>query len=217
MTNLSDSLTIHGVRYVLNSNQYKLVRFFWFVILICTICAFGFYLRSAYIKLQISPDISLTTRERDAREFPLPAVTVCSTIFAKNNLTNFIKFNSLKDPKLNFSLSECKYAFANQHWCGAGETYKISYIRCKEYLKELQDIDVINLIKVSGPDQFVSENVKNPFKFTRFITHQGICYTANMIGLSEIFKSEIHQDFKGFFERLVPNFLQSFIINNFFH
>lgn len=202
MLKLGESSSIHGVQYIFNKNLSKFSRFLWFFVLVCSICGFGFYLRSAYFKWQISPDISITTRERNIKDFPHPAVTICPNIFSDRSKADLLKLISHETSSLNYTKSECLYTAANAHWCLSKHTFaqKLLENKCKKFLEEIDEISPIALINESLA-HFSMESWGPQSSLVPVLTHFGICYTNEMQDFNTVFTDEIHDDFKGYFQR----------------
>lgn len=52
----------------------------------------SYYAYGVYMKWNIEPDIGLTLRMRPMREIPFPAITICSPLFAREQMANFSHF-----------------------------------------------------------------------------------------------------------------------------
>lgn len=122
MKNLASNISIHSFNSIFADNQKKLVNFFWILILLCSFSGFCFYFYSAFVKWQKTPDVVMDLREKNSKDFPFPAITICSPLFARDNLSNFYNFihnfeiskhNNLSKP----SKSECEFFGVNINWC----------------------------------------------------------------------------------------------------
>lgn len=207
MQSFEKSSSIHGVQYVFNKNLSKTVRIFWISILFFSLCGFGFYIRSAYIKWQISPDISLTVRERKPEEFPHPAITICSPVFAKSSLVNFTDIASplkAEEPPRVHTKAECEYAVANYNWCNIGFKAFIQAIEkeCGKLLENIDELNALKLINESGVEPYLSIGSVGRLKQFEIIkpvkifTHKrGGCYTTNLQDVRSIFSDEVDNDF----------------------
>lgn len=203
MQQIIDSTSIHGIQHIFNKNSSRFARIFWVFILLCSICGFGFYLRSAYKKWQISPDISITTRERGLEDFPFPAVTICPNIFADPAKADISKIINLRGNSIsNFTKTDCINLIANINWCSPGLKIALFNLKaaCEKYLDEIEEIDYISVMNDTLPQlKIVVDGPKSLLVPT--LTPYGICYTNNLQDFNEIFTVEIHDDFKGFYQR----------------
>jgi hypothetical protein len=206
-----NSSSIHGINYVLTLNNSKTKRIFWLIAILCSICGFCYYVYSAYHRLMIDPEIVMKASDRNSSDFPQPALTICSNLFAKNgmaNLTRAVGFY-LQNLSANFSKSECDFLEANLHWC---DPVSAKYVlkTCPQHLNPDQSVvEMMNKSSSEISDMFSScdENscdiVNN--QFSRVITDYGICFTFNSLSFSSIFNTEtIHDDFKCYLRTISP-------------
>lgn len=91
----------------------------------------------------------MKARDQNASDFPAPAVTICSNLFAKNNSAIFFKtFQGFVDkPNLNLLKNECETLTANLHWCQPGFGRMVDVI-CKEI--DILNIDTLKIINQSA-------------------------------------------------------------------
>lgn len=86
----------------------------------------------------------MKARERNSSEFPAPAITICSNLFARNETANFFKSLRIFTEKLPFKFSkeECFVLVANVHWC------QPAFGRLVETLCGQFDIERINVLDI---------------------------------------------------------------------
>lgn len=84
----SHESSIHGVRYIFGEKVDKSIRFYWLIFFLLSLGGLIYYCHGLYEKWSEYPDFGIKNRWRPIREIPFPAITVCSPLFAKNNLAN---------------------------------------------------------------------------------------------------------------------------------
>lgn len=85
----------------------------------------------------------MKSRERNSSDFPAPALTICFTLFAKNNSASFYgtflnKF--VRNATMNLSTDECETLTANLHWCAPMMSHMAKKV-CPNV-----DVDGVNVI-----------------------------------------------------------------------
>lgn len=192
--------SIHGVKFVFAVGQVRSTRIFFFCSMLFSLFGFSYYIYSAYYKFMFVPET--VTRSYDVRStnFPAPAVTICSNLFAREDFANFFKTYQKYINKQNFSISilECKYLIGNLHWCQSGFSKMVQKV-CGMYdLKNLNILDAINKSALQTDEMLfnclggVCESL-----VVRVFTVFGICYAYNMQGFNAIFNTDvIDKDFK---------------------
>lgn len=185
MPTSASEISIHSFLYIFGGNQRKIVRFFWILILVCSFSGFSFYFYVAYIKWHTLPDIVMDSREKNSRDFPFPAITICSPLFARANITHFLyiyKSAMLKEKNGSLSQSECEFYAANSCWCLP--KYKVNYdlIRhiCRSYRQGIDNMNIIDMLSESAPEEREFALNPNQHKLRRVFTADGICFTYNM-------------------------------------
>lgn len=203
MKNFASESSIHGVNYIFGENRSKFVRFFWIFLLLGSACGLSYYIINSYRRWQIIPDIAMRREERSTVDFPMPAITFCPRLFAKNNLANYSRVFNEQSMKIT-SKSECEFTAANMNWCEPFLMDKVTSV-CGDFLIELDKIDVLDLINKSALNR--SEILNRDFYFLKIFTNRGICYTMNMQDSSAIFNDHIlHDDFQCFKNQKNPEF-----------
>jgi Amiloride-sensitive sodium channel len=205
--------SIHGIRYILSKNQQVSTRIIWIIAIILSVCGFSYYIYAASVKYMIEPEIVLKSNDRNAVDFPAPGITICSNLFAKDNLANlyFIFKNYVAlNGTLNLSKSTCDYLAANLHWCQPVAAKSFMIMSCPNYT--FSDLNVLELINKSA--LFTSTafrgcaNRECDREISRIFTDFGICFTRNTLSFSSIFNNKtIHDDFKCY-KRMVNDTLE---------
>lgn len=184
----SDS-SIHGIKFILNPHHNEFIKIFWIFSIFISFCGFSFYIREAYIKLQFTPDIMMRTSEKLSSDFPMPAVTICPNLFAKNDLVNVA---DIYNGKTTASKNECEFLLANKLWCklwsdngifncGGVNSKEINYLKLINESHYYTDEAFWNCIYEADGD-FCEKWIK------KILTPFGVCYTMNMQEPGEIFR-----------------------------
>ena len=147
----------------------------------------------------VVPETVTRTADVSSIDFPAPAITICSNLFAREEFVNFFKvFHDYREIK-NYTISEqkCRYLIANLHWCQPDLDKFVKDI-CGQYdLQDLNVVETINKSALSTEELFHSFDKPLGMHIVRVFTAFGICYTYNMQGFNAIFNTEvIHDDFK---------------------
>jgi hypothetical protein len=193
--------SIHGVKYVLSNHRNTSTRIFWSIAILLSICGFSYYIYFAYIKFMYEIEIVIRPRDRNAAEFPAPATTLCSGLFARDSLVNisyvYKNYVTLKG-RLNLTETECRYMAANFHWCQPAFNYFVTEYVCPKF--ELNKLNVLKLIDNSAlttEQTFLFCDKGRCPGISRVFTDYGICFTRNSLSYSSIFNNKtIHDDFK---------------------
>ncbi|KAG5675383.1 hypothetical protein PVAND_005291 [Polypedilum vanderplanki] len=196
--NILEKSTIHGIGYIFDKNEKILVRLLWFIIFILSNVGFGFYAYNIYMKWTFEPDILVREKSKLLTDIPFPAVTICSPLFAKNQLANLAQFElKFREKKYNvypnLSQSEINYMTSNIQTCDLNYLLKL-----ERFYRRRDNNDVLKLLDESfrSIDEVLFGCRRNGAKdrckkvFIRMITHRGFCYTFNIQGHSVIFNNE---------------------------
>lgn len=99
----------------------------------------------------------MRTNERNISEFPAPAITICSNLFARNNSASFFKSYDIFAKRIpsNFSEEECQILAANIHWCQPAFGRMADKL-CGQY--DIEKIDVLKIINESALEVKKFEN-----------------------------------------------------------
>lgn len=145
MQQFGEQSSIHGVKYVLTNVYVKSTRIFWCCALLFSFSGFMYNICMAYKKWQFDPQIVMKSRDRISSEFPLPAVTLCSNVFVKDDIVNFqdvyIKLMTAKP--VNLTEKQCQVLTANLLWCQP-DLPKIAIESCSNF--DIKNINVIQII-----------------------------------------------------------------------
>lgn len=89
------------------------------------------------------PEIVIKTQERNSSEFPVPAVTICLDVFARENKADLYRISRiyLENGIANLTQDECFTMYANFHWCDIQVGRKIIKKFCENY--DFNDVDVV--------------------------------------------------------------------------
>lgn len=113
MVSFTAESTIHGVTFIFGPDRKIVVRIFWSLIFIASICGLCYYIQGAYIKWKINPDILTKKSERDIRDFPMPALTICPHIFGRSD--NFNISAEINKTKKNFNSHKKYWQVFHEH------------------------------------------------------------------------------------------------------
>lgn len=180
MSNLASEISIHSFLYIFDSKKNKLVRIFWALIFICSFSGFCFYFYVGYFKWQHSPDVVMDSHEKVSKDFPFPAITICSPLFARENLT--IKFDEIERDDMQYTKSQCEYYAANSWWCPPKRyTFHHRFQNiCTPFFNDMERMDILELINKSAKTERNFMMNLDFIKLQRIFTSDGICFTYNM-------------------------------------
>lgn len=208
MSSFSSESTIHGVGFIFGSSRSLLTRIFWIIWFFLSLLGLVYYIYISTAKWLVIPDLVLRVSQRSMREFPFPAITLCSPVFAKRSIVDFhITEESSDDFKL-YTREECEYIIANSHWCQYPNLYSI-IVHCPEIGSK---IDIVKLMNESSYNvaelfhnhpfrRFIDNNeeILSPLaQFDKILTDQGFCYTTNLQNHHVLFNEEISEDFDSY-------------------
>ncbi|XP_070496595.1 pickpocket protein 28-like [Chironomus tepperi] len=207
--------SIHGIRYIADSNSHKSVRIFWLIIFLLSIIGFSFYVYGVYSKWMLAPDIGITANLKPIREIPFPAVTICSPMNIKNEFANFNKvYNELN---INGTINAEELINDKQKMISAivqSCDPNLSTFFTK-IIKQSASQDLIDhLIRGSFKSEeaffrcYLNSNFKKNCSemFNRIVTDDGICYSYNMQGYNTLFnKNSVDSDFDLFYRKGIKN------------
>ncbi|XP_070504703.1 pickpocket protein 28-like [Chironomus tepperi] len=204
----ASSATIHGVRYIIGSDEsQKSFRIFWIIAFIFSIFGLGYYAYGVYMKWSIEPDIGLTVRMRPMREIPFPAITICSPLFARDNMANFSRFyaeyTSTNGKILPYlTPEEQNYLSANIQACtptSASMIEKSCSKRTEKNISKLLRESSLKVPELFAACRFKKNYIKCEKMLNRVLTNNGYCYTLNMQSYQTIFNENvISGDFDSF-------------------
>jgi amiloride-sensitive sodium channel len=139
------------------------------------------------------------------RGIPFPAITICSPVFAKDNLVNYIKFGKFFDQTgKNMTAREQNYFAANYQACNPSNDLG-DYDVISRYLQDRTDFDIKRLLEESSLQMYELMLLcgKNGTithcedLFNRVLLDYGFCYTFNMQHHGLIYTDIVSESFKG--------------------
>ena len=200
--------SIHGVKFVLAVDQIKSARIFFLFSFVFSLCGFSYYVYSAYYKFMYIPETVTRSYDVNSINFPAPAVTICSNLFAREDYSNFFKTYQKyinKEPS-NYSEQECKYFVGNLHWCQPAFGPMAQKVCGRYDLKNLNVVEAINKSALLVDEMLYNCITENCDNIIRIFTSYGVCYSFNMQGFHAIFNTEtIHDDFRCFIRKDFDN------------
>jgi Amiloride-sensitive sodium channel len=192
----SEVCTAHGIKHIFSANHNKFVRLFWFLIVLLSFCGFFFYLKNSWIKLMHEPEVLIKTRDKNAKDFPFPVITICPNVFARPNILNLSDIIAANKSLTDY---ECGLAFSNLMWFKPVMINILTFRLCS--VEKLMKVNIAGAIRQSNIDPdplFTVDNSKVVWSQTG-LSGFGPCYTFNGLSYSELFNTEnIHEDFKHF-------------------
>jgi amiloride-sensitive sodium channel len=193
--------SIHGVKFLSDAKVNKVVRVLWCFVLILSLVGLFVYVRSCYIKLTVEPEISVRVKLKSMSEIPFPAVTICDSIFARDNLANYLDYFLKEQLKTSFNLtvSEQNYFSASVQACAP---YKKLNMQLFANRTEFDVVKLLNKSSFETNEIFPKCSFRQKFTqkcdeiFNRVLTSRGFCHSANMQGYNTIFnKGVLSKDF----------------------
>lgn len=154
-----------------------------------------------YVKLNVAPDISITIKQKLAREIPFPAITLCLPMFSKPGLANFTHYTHeyYKNPQgtlSNLTESEKIYLAVNSLKCGVERAKVVNHccnrinIQDKRILMQMEESTPL-VDEVMGFCNLETTQMNCKDMFTTIFTEHGLCYTTNMQSLNTIYETKI--------------------------
>lgn len=224
MSSFSSESSIHAVKYIFSSHLCTRVSFT--IAFISSLLGLSYYIYSAFIKWQITPETVLRVSQRSMREIPFPAITICNQVLAKRSFINHRLLNeSFYFLHNKMTERDCKYLHANIHWC-LNPVYALVNLVCPINPDNSDALDAIELMNESSltVDEFIDtyERYPNNFasgldealpanrKFDKVLTDHGFCYTTNLQNHDVIFNEIISSDFDSYKREIVKQMLQGF-------
>lgn len=95
MSGLENSLTkssIGGFQYIFDRTYNKYVRLYWIISFFISFGSLCYVARNLYNKWKIDPPYVAKVNWVPIHDIPFPGVTVCSPLYAKDQMANLIKF-----------------------------------------------------------------------------------------------------------------------------
>lgn len=196
----ASSSTIHGIRYIVGEDEsQKSFRIFWILAFLASIVGLGYYAYGVYMKWSIEPDIGLTLRMRPMREIPFPAITICSPLFARDEMANFSRFYAEYSEKSGKILpfltpDEQNYLSANIQACtptSASMIVKSCMNRTEKNISKLLRESSLDVPELFAACRFKKNYIKCEKILNRVLTNNGYCYSLNMQSYQTIFNENV--------------------------
>ncbi|KAG5671928.1 hypothetical protein PVAND_002096 [Polypedilum vanderplanki] len=193
-----------GFQAIINKRNSCLTRFFWLIALSASIGGLLFHLVVLYRKYGYEPDLGVKISQKPMRDIPFPAITICSPVFAKNNIVNYRKFGMFFEMTgKNLTTEQKNYFAANYQVCNPSDEIG-DYEIVSHFLKKRTDFDLIKLVEETSLNvtdlMLVCAVHGVPIDctkiFTRVLTDFGLCFTFNMQANEIIYNSIASDSFK---------------------
>lgn len=191
--------TFHGIKFIFDTNYKDIVRIFWFLIFLCSSYVCIINTHGNYLQWRVNPDKDKAIVFRPSIEVSFPAITICSKIFAKHRLANYLKFSDYLR-KVDASTEETKFMIANLHRFSVPPTMIDTIKMEKKFSQEFDIVDYLNKSQYSIEELFFDcklgeKGIDCSKIFKRVLTHHGICFAFNQEGFHTIFNDRISHDF----------------------
>ncbi|KAG5683737.1 hypothetical protein PVAND_013002 [Polypedilum vanderplanki] len=201
---ITQESSMHGLRHITDDRRDKFSKIFWLCVVITSICLLFLSGYNVYFKWNIAPEIGLRVNQKSMADLPFPAITICSSVLARDNLINLTKaINSVKAGQpIMYTPKEQNYFAANSHICIPDHMKKVNDI-CKNRT-EFNIMKLINESSLNTGEMLKSCSFREisfdcEKLFTRSITDYGYCHTFNMLDHDRIFNQDtISSDFDVF-------------------
>lgn len=170
-----------------------------------SICGLIFYIFGIVDKYFINPTIGLSEKFMQAKDIPFPALTICSPLVIRGNLTNLLKYyeNYILNGGsiIKMSSSEQNFLAAKAQVCTL-----VFYKMIDEGTKNRTEYNFVKLLDQGAPSVdetfFRCSNrystVECNLMLSRVLTDLGMCYTFNMQSYNLIFNKGVSNDFNSY-------------------
>jgi amiloride-sensitive sodium channel len=189
--------SVPGLNRILGKNSFKVAKIMWILAILMSICGLIFYIMVAYIKLNVIPDIGVTTYVKSSRDIPLPAITICSSTYPRElDLEYHPNFLLQNTNLMNLTSTEKNFMAAYMQVCGP--IFNSPYY--KEAYKGRTEVNVLKLLKNAtyydklDHCSFKMLKVNCDRFFQKSLTDHGVCWTFNMQSYSNILNENILSD-----------------------
>lgn len=209
--------TIHSVKFIFNRSLHRGVRLFWAFILFFAVIGCIYNARQNYRKLAIEPEVEITQQQKPIENITFPAVTICTPIFVRANLTimrlnSYLHHQRLHPEAINlFSPETWNHFFANLYWM-IPEAFillknynelTLNVTNPWHYRSNVNFVPYLNRSHYEIDEMFLECKLRGiPVKCSeilkRVMTSRGICYTYNMEGFHTVFKKDISKHFDSY-------------------
>lgn len=183
----------------------------WTLIFFLLFCGLGFFVFEVVKKYRFEPIITEHTRQIYQREIPQAAVTVCSSLFARDEKANLREF--LKNPGKKLSAEEQDYLAANVQACAPQLSSKVAESCPLANISNL--ITILKTRNLTPNETFdicavgLPETDCNKI-FNHVLTDYGFCFSFNLEGFHTLFNSDVISDDFKCYER--KNISKSFYV-----
>lgn len=192
----TDNSTIHGVKYLGESNRHWLEKIFWISSITICFVLLSFTIREIYDNWDENP-VLLTFAEKthSISDIPFPAVTICPVTQIDRNKLNFTEFvQYFKNTQSGEIFFEKAKSFeAALHLCTLNYSQLFQILFNQSFLESdnfVNEILKISLEPVMTNCNWRRRNISCHAIFTPILTSQGICYSYNILHSSDIIKQE---------------------------
>ncbi|XP_068914209.1 pickpocket protein 28-like [Tenebrio molitor] len=204
----SDTIEIHGLRYLFEEGRSICERCFWLFVLFTSLAACIFLIVIVHrIFLHTPVIVSFSTKESPIFEVPFPAVTICSQVKASEKEFNFAKIHKNYDINGNFSSDEefkyyqyfylvCDHPL-HQHNVSA---YREKFVETltDDFFNTIKDLS-LNIDDIMHHCSFMGDTYNCSDLFKPVYTDLGVCFNFNMVHWKEIFL-DTAVSYSGFYE-----------------
>lgn len=184
--------------FKIKKNRFKFLDFVEILGYILSFSGLIYYISRITSKYYFDPGIVIAEHQRQSHEIPLPAITICSPVVLRSNLTNlgnYYKTYKINKKIPNLSVSEKNFLAAKVQMC----SYAFNIF--DEGTKNRNERSVIKLLHQGAPT--VEETFPRCYaqyqltkcNLTRSLTDLGMCYTFNMQSFNTIFMPHVSSDF----------------------
>lgn len=187
------SIIIHQI---INKSQKSYIRFFWFLIILMAFICLYIYMPPLFIKFIGKPVIDMKVEDNSINLVPFPAITICTGVFAKNNIVaqfdNPSEFDDERKRIFAINFQACNPTFIQNYpnCCGSKTDEDVIDFLDKNSLTVEEVFAICSLNKLRSNCSLV---------VNRVLTDRGFCYRVNAQGHSAIFNpGVISEDFDCF-------------------
>lgn len=200
MENFLSKTSIHGVEFF--SSKSKIIHRCGFFVFFIAFCGLGFYMHGIYLKWLIEPMLGEEVNLIPLREVPFPAVTICNSIFTRDQKPNLYQVLKSDPEKLKLSIDEQNHLAANVQACAPHLSEKI--LKFCQGRNESLILDTLREKFHHINDSFPVAGFRVKYHdcsvmFNHVLTDYGFCFSFNLLNFNQIFNDrEISDDFKSY-------------------